>query len=270
MTPRELYVHRYPAAHPEGRPTLLFVHGAYSDGRMWMQRFVPWFQAAGFNCLAPDLSGHGRSAGRDGLDGFGLDDYVDDVAQVVATLDAPPVLIAHSMGTLVAQRLAERVPLAGMALLAPVPPTGTGGSASRLALTLPDFFVELPRAIAGSADQKTMEVMARVYFSPEMPPRETVQFLPLMQPESERAVLEMVTLPLRARVSRRPRLPVLVMGGSQDLVFPASMLCFTASAWHARQEVVPGAGHMLMLDPQWEDAAARLAAWLETLPGAAD
>ena len=267
MSSRQLYVHRYPAAHPEGRPTLLFVHGAYSDGRLWVEHFIPWFREAGYTCLAVDLSGHGRSEGRDDLDSLRLDDYVDDVAQVVATLRAPPVLIAHSMGSLVAQRYAQRAPLAGMALLAPVPPTGTGGSAGRLALMLPEFFEELPRAIAGSAGPRTLEVMARVYFSPEMPARETAHYLPLLQAESERAVLEMVALPLRG-LSNRPRLPVLVMGGSQDAVFPASMLCFTALPWRAQQDVVSGAGHMLMLDPQWEDAATRIAAWLETLPAA--
>jgi pimeloyl-ACP methyl ester carboxylesterase len=56
-----------------------------------------------------------------------------------------PVLVGHSMGTLVVQRYLAKAHAAGVALLAPVPPTGTGGSASRLALLQPDFFRSCPR-----------------------------------------------------------------------------------------------------------------------------
>ena len=67
---------------------------------------------------------------------------------------------------------------------------------------------------------------------------------------------------------RRPDIPALVMGGGEDAVFPASMLFFTALPWKARQVVIPRAGHMLMLDPQWPQAAAALGDWLDTLPDA--
>ncbi|NTV10355.1 MAG: alpha/beta hydrolase [Zoogloea sp.] len=138
------------------------------------------------------------------------------------------------------------------------------GSASRLAMFHPDFFAELPNAISGQATQRTMEVMAAVYFSPTMDSRDTLQYLPLLEPESVRAVTEMAALPFRL-ASRKPDIPVLVMGGSEDAVFSPSMLYFTAASWKARMEVVPGAGHMLMLDPQWRDAAGRIADWLASM-----
>jgi len=56
-----------------------------------------------------------------------------------------------------------------------------------------------------------------------------------------------------------------VMGGSEDQVFPASMLFFTALAWRAQSVTIERAGHMLMLDPQWPEAAAALADWLTTV-----
>ena len=106
--------------------------------------------------------------------------------------------------------------------------------------------------------------MASVYFSPSMAPEETVEYLPLIQPESEKAVAEMLTAPFR--IARgRARIPALVMGGSADQVFPASMLHFTAASWNAKTQIIDGAGHMLMLDPQWPDAAGKLHEWLEAL-----
>ena len=262
MKPRTINVHRYPAAHPEGRPPLLFVHGAYTDGRCWVQHFIPFFRDAGYDCYAIDLSGHGASSGHDTLDQFGLDDYVEDLAGVVDSLPAPPVLVAHSMGCVVVQRYLETGRAAAVAFLSPVPPTGTGGAASRLAMSNPEFFTELPKAVSGHATRKTLEVMGKVYFSPEMPPGDILQYLPIIQPESELAVTEMLTIAFRPS-RRRPAIPALVMGGAFDAVFPASMLYFTALSWRAATLVIPGAGHMLMLDPQWEDAAGKLLAWVE-------
>jgi pimeloyl-ACP methyl ester carboxylesterase len=102
-------------------------------------QFHSFLNAQGYDCYALDLSGHGASSGHEQLDEFGLADYTDDLTQAVAELPALPVLIGHSMGTLVAQRYLIDGKAAGVALLSPVPPTGTGGTASRLALTNPAF-----------------------------------------------------------------------------------------------------------------------------------
>jgi hypothetical protein len=101
----------------------------------------------GADCFALDLSGHGESAGVT-LDSFGLADYADDWP--VRSPSCRPNRC--SSGTPWARWWSSatwRGHAAGVALLAPVPPTGTGGSASRLALLQPDFFTELPKVIAG-------------------------------------------------------------------------------------------------------------------------
>lgn len=267
MSPRRLKIHRHPATHTTTRPPLLFVHGGYTNALCWEHNFIPYFNHRGHDAYALDLSGHGGSEGRERLDDFGLDDFADDLAQAVAELPATPVLIGHSMGTLVVQRYLARGQAAGVALLAPVPPTGTGGSAGRLALQQPDFFRELPNVVAGRPTEHTLRVMAAVYFSPDMPRQDVLQYMPMIQPESEQAIAEMVALPFTP-AGRRPDIPALVMGGREDAVFPASMLFFTALPWKARQVVIDGAGHMLMLDPQWPQAAAALGDWLDTIQSA--
>lgn len=269
MTNGNPTLHSFPAtgeAAP-GQPPLLFVHGAYVDASCWELNFIPYFQARGYDCHALDLSGHGAS-GRREVNGYGLDDYVADIAEAAADLPEAPVLISHSMGCVVTQRFLAKGQARAAAFLAPVPPTGTGGSAARLALSRPDFFQELPKAVSGHADAHTISMMAAVYFSPDMPAREIPKFLPMIQPESERAVLELVNLPFRPAY-HRPRIPVLAMNGGEDQVFPPGMLGFTAVPWNARSCVIPRAGHMLMLDPQWPEAAAAISDWLETLPPAA-
>ncbi len=59
----------------------------------------------------------------------------------------PPVLVGHSLGGLLAQRLLGRVPLRGLVMMASLPPEGLGMVGPRIAMTDAGFWVE---ALAGS------------------------------------------------------------------------------------------------------------------------
>src|ERR1700757_4716376 len=88
-------------------PTVVFLHGAGMDHTAWAQH-DRWFAHHGYNVLAPDLPGHGRSAGK----------LLATIAEMAdwtsALLDAAGVstarLIGHSMGSLVALEMAARHP----------------------------------------------------------------------------------------------------------------------------------------------------------------
>ncbi len=229
--------------------------------------FLPWFHARGYECHAIDLSGHGSKVhptDRGELDRFGLDDYVADVSSYIETMPKPPVLIGHSMGAIVVQRYLEQktARAAGLILLAPVPTTGLLGASLQLNLRQPDFLREAARAVRGQYTPNTVRVMREVYFSPDATDAEFAAFPPLVQDESTRAIAELMALPLSLPRRRLP-LPALVMGGSHDALFPANLLHFTASGWNAETIVIPRAGHMLMLDPQWPIVANTILDWLQ-------
>lgn len=258
-------LHTFPSADPGQHPPLLFVHGGYTHAACWRKHFIPYFRNAGYDCHALDLSGHGECEGHDRLNDFGLDDYARDLAEAAAVLEHPAVLIGHSMGALVVQRHLEQNAAAGVALLSPVPPSGTAGSAMRLAFSHPAFFNALTDVLSDKPARHSLEALAQVYFSPKIGIDEVANCLPMLQAESSRAVLEMLT-PAFWGAHHRQDIPALVMGGAEDAVFPASLLRFSAAPWNAQVEIIPDAGHMLMLDPQWEDAARRMRSWLEEIP----
>lgn len=258
---RKIQVHHYPSAAGAAREALLFVHGAYVDSRCWEYNFVPFFQRRGYDCFAVDLSGHGASEGKERIHEFGIDDYADDVANALQRIGRPATVVGHSMGARVLERFLERGLARSAVFLAPVPPTGTAGSAMQLALRHPSFFEALECAVNGRFSGGVAELMTKIYFSPDMSTAEALTFLPMVGTESDRAVAEMAVVRMGRPVGRG-KLPALVIGGSDDLVFPPSMLHFCALPWDADVYRVEGAGHMLMLDPQWELAARRMLAWL--------
>lgn len=258
-----LHLHRHRPAGP-ARGALLFIHGAYADSRYWHINFTPFFQRAGYDCHSLDLSGHGQSAGRERLDEFGIDDYAADVAHAVAQIGEPVVLIGHSMGALVAQRYLEKASARAAIFLAPVPPLGTAGSAANLAFHHPQFFQALEATLKGQHTPDSNAMLAKIYFSPDSSGEEILDFLPLIGPESHRAVTEMALLYLRP-VTRRARLPVLVVGGEEDRVFPANQLMFSAVSWQGELARIPGAGHMLPLDDHWQTTAQHMLDWMSAL-----
>ena len=131
---------RLPATESR-KPPLLFVHGGYCDAWFWEPYFLPWFAARGYAAYALSLRGHGASGGGDTLFIAGLADYEADVEHVAGTLNVPPILIGHSMGAAIVERIVAKRPVRGAALLAPMPPAGLlpiASAARRVASRLPD------------------------------------------------------------------------------------------------------------------------------------
>jgi pimeloyl-ACP methyl ester carboxylesterase len=88
-------------------PVIVLLHGAGFDHTTWALH-SRWFAHHGFGVLAPDLPGHGRS------DGEALSTIADMADWTAALLDAAGVskakLVGHSMGSLIALETAARHP----------------------------------------------------------------------------------------------------------------------------------------------------------------
>jgi pimeloyl-ACP methyl ester carboxylesterase len=89
----------------EGAPPFVFVHGFACAHEDWQAQIEHFSKA--HRVLACDLRGHGRTPGA--ASECSIERYGADVAELVRTLDAPAVLVGHSMGcrvVLEANRLA--------------------------------------------------------------------------------------------------------------------------------------------------------------------
>ncbi|BCW43843.1 alpha/beta fold hydrolase [Arthrobacter sp. StoSoilB5] len=107
-----------------GDVAVLFIHGFLDDQSVW-DDVVSELATANAQFLRLDLAGMGDRSGDEGP--YSLERYADDVARVVAGLDRPVVVVAQSMGTLVAELVAVRHPgkVVGAVFVTPVPLAGT-------------------------------------------------------------------------------------------------------------------------------------------------
>lgn len=101
---RRLCLHDWPL--PGARAGVLLVHGLGEHAGRY-GALAAWLNARGYAVRSYDQRGHGRSPGQRGALSRPLE-LLDDLAQVygrfAATLEAPPLLLGHSMGGLVALR----------------------------------------------------------------------------------------------------------------------------------------------------------------------
>lgn len=81
-----------------GAPPAVLLHGGGQTRRSW-DATIDTLVESGWRTVALDMRGHGESDWAPDAD-YSLDAQVADLAAVVATLEAPPVLIGASMGGL--------------------------------------------------------------------------------------------------------------------------------------------------------------------------
>jgi pimeloyl-ACP methyl ester carboxylesterase len=104
--PYETYAYTGGKTFDAAKPTLVFIHGVLNDHSVWILQ-TRYLAHHGFNVLAVDLPGHGRSSGE-------APASVEEAADFIAALlDAAGVtqagLIGHSWGSLIALETASRL-----------------------------------------------------------------------------------------------------------------------------------------------------------------
>jgi len=93
-------------AHNKQQPSLVFVHGAGMDHTIWVL-FNRYFARAGFNTLAIDLPGHGKSSGQPLSEVEELACWLEKLINETGLENIS--LIGHSLGSLIALETASKL-----------------------------------------------------------------------------------------------------------------------------------------------------------------
>jgi non-heme chloroperoxidase len=244
-------------------PTVVMIHGAFCGG--WV--FEAWrarFAAAGYRVLTPTLRYHESGEQPRALGSTSVLDYAKDLEALIDTLDAPPILIGHSMGGLLAQMLAARRSVAALVLLAPSAPWGV--------LPSTPFEVISAQALYMAGDFWRKRLRPEKWIAAanalDMVPDHDEVFAHFVS-ESGQATFEIMhwALDLQRATqvdARRVTCPILCISGARDRVNPPATVRRIAQRYDGRVvfEELKNHSHWLIGEPGWEEIADRSLEWL--------
>jgi pimeloyl-ACP methyl ester carboxylesterase len=261
---------------PAPRP-VLFLHGLWLHASSW-QPWVETFDAAGYTSSAPGWPGDSDTVEAtreqpEKIAGHGIDDVVEHFAGIIASADAPPVLIGHSFGGLLVQKLlGQGLGCAGIAIDAapikgvrPVPL-----SALRAAFPVLKNPANSSRAVSLTQSQ------FRYAFGNALAPEESDALyerwtIPAPGKPLFQAATANLTRHSEASVATgtAARGPLLMILGGRDHTVPAAVVRSARKQYRhsdATTELLefPDRGHSLVIDSGWAEIANACLSWLRT------
>jgi 3-oxoadipate enol-lactonase len=238
---------------PADGPPVLFANSLGTDLRLW-DKVLPLLPDD-LRVLRYDKRGHGLSGGT----GETLDDHVADAIAVIEHVALRPVVfVGLSIGGLIGQRLAQLRPDLVRALV-------LSNTAARMG-TAQTWQARIDAIAAGGLDSIADAVMER-WFAPAFRARPELHLWRTMLARSPApgyvAACRALAAADQTQATRRLRLPVLAIAGTQDGASPPDLVRATAdlipgAAFHE----IAGAGHLPPVEAP--DAwAARVAPFLK-------
>ncbi|MHB9880924.1 alpha/beta hydrolase [Pacificimonas sp. ICDLI1SI03] len=258
------------------KPPLFFVHGMWATPKMW-DEMAAHFRARGHVVHTPALPFHERDAQGPIPDpllaSVSIGDYVDSLVAAARDVGEAPVIIGHSMGGMLAQRLAEEIGARGLVLLSPAPTAST----SRIALAPLRTTFGVTKNVRGKwwkSPTLIDEEHARWGIFNEVPEDDIRQALEEMVWDSGR-VLYQISMPFtdQAKGSAveydRLGMPALVMVGDRDRITPVAIARATARSLRGEVDYVEldGVGHWLFHQPVADKVMQRMEEFLTRFDG---
>lgn len=244
-------------ADSDAKPPILFLHGVFGRPAL-LAPWIRFFEAAGYECHAPALPGRDPSDD-DVLARTGIQDCYEVALAAFDQLPEPPVVVGHSMGGLLTQKIAAaRTPRAAV-LLTSIPP-GTLWPQLR---PLPHLFPLMPKILAGKPFLPSPRTMREVPLN-TLPPAEQTELIPQLVRDSGRVFREMSTgAPVTKVDAGKVTCPVLCVSAGADRNVAQWISRRIAARYGAEQQVHPDKPHWIIAQSALDEVAPPVLAWLE-------
>ncbi|MET9271405.1 alpha/beta hydrolase [Kribbella sp. NPDC003557] len=255
--------------------SVLFIHGLWLHATSW----EPWlarFRDEGYDAQAPGWPGDGETVEEsrrtpEAIADHGIDQVVAHFAGIIDELPEPPILIGHSFGGMIAQKLlgqnrakaAIAIDAAQIKGVLPVP-------LSALRATLPVFKnpANKHRAVSLTVEQ------FKFAFGNAVSDEESAQLHSRWTiPAPGRPLFEAASAnftphsPAEVDTANQDRGPLLLIASGKDHTVPESVTRATLKQYRHSDAVTelktfPDRGHSLVIDAGWGEVAETCLAWL--------
>ena len=258
---------------------IVFIHGAWVTSLSW-ENFISYFEGKGYKCIAPEWPYRDASVQElkentpAELAEIGALELTDHYETIIRAMDEAPILIGHSLGGLIVQKLLDRgVGLAGIGLDSVAPEGVIGVDWTVLKANSSVLFKWM-----GWEKVQTMTLAEFQYaFANDFPQDQQENFYErYVVPESGRVFFQIAFAQLdphhatRVDFKNNERSPLLLIAGEKDHLVPAHVTKSNFEHYKhstAKTDFVEFAGrtHLLMAQKGWEEIAAYIDSWVAQL-----
>lgn len=247
--------------------TILMIHGMSGGGWCW-ENFKKFFTKNNYNCITPTLRYHDaelQEPSHKNLGTTSLLDYVEDLEKRILQSKSSPILIGHSMGGLIAQKLCSNISVKAVVLLAPAPPYGI--------FTLNFSMIKAFKSVLGwnfwrkPIRQNYEEaVYSALHLLPE---EERKKIYKKSVYESGKVIFEMGCWFLDFKKATKVEetkinAPMVIISGSKDRIIPPSLAKKIYKKYQSISEYkeFPQHAHWLLGEPTWRKVAEYIEKWI--------
>lgn len=256
-------------------PTVMFIHGLWMHPSTW----EPWAQTFadyGYRTIAPGWPGDAATVGEsrehpEDIAGHGIDEITEHYAKVIGDLDSPPIVVGHSFGGLIAQKLLGQQLAAAAIAIDPAQPKGV------LKLPLVQLRSVFPvlsnpanyrKAYSHSRDSFHKSFASAVTKSESDALFERYVIPAPGQPLFEAALANFNRHSPASVDFDAERGPLLMIGGGKDRTVPKASSDSSFKMYHKaptvnEYKVFDDRGHSLTIDHGWPEIASYSLAWLD-------
>ncbi|WNJ18010.1 alpha/beta hydrolase [Pontibacter sp. G13] len=259
--------------------TVVFIHGLFMNNHTW-DGWKVLFEQSGYTCYAP---AHPKHAGQPaalranppkGLADIQFQDWLSQLEAFIDSLPEKPILVGHSFGGLTAQKLVASGRAEAAILISSAPPKG-------ISTFKWDFIranLKVINPFKGKSIFNPQEAEYKRWFhfaitNTLSKGESDALFDQFAVPES-RETPRAATQDIASIDTATPHVPLLFVGGLEDVIVPNVLLQKTVDAYTDPNSIVDstfyaGKDHFICGAPGWQEVAENCLNWLsKVLPEA--
>ncbi|MCI4647239.1 alpha/beta hydrolase [Phaeodactylibacter sp.] len=249
--------------------SIVFIHGLFLNSGSWAE-WKSFFEEKGYTTYAPSYLGHEgdpaklREKAPESLGQLTFSEVVDQMEAFIKTLPEKPILVGHSMGALVAQKLVEKELAEAAVIISSAPPQGV----ITTKLSFAKSNLGLLNPFKGNSVHYPTKKWFHYAFTNTLSREESDRiFEQYVVPESRNIPRE--TLKKAGKIDfKKPHVPMLFLSAEKDHIIPASLNSknfkrYKDSNSIREHKIFEGKDHHFIVGSEhWKEVATYVHSWI--------
>lgn len=249
--------------------TIVLIHGLFVNNTSWKE-WKTYFENQGYTVHTPSNPGHAGNPVElkrnipSELRTVSFEQTLNNLVKFIDTLPEKPIVVGHSFGGLLVQKLIELNKAVAGVSIDGAPPKNVMAPLSTIKIVWPVFnFFKGNNPYLGTKDW-----YHRAFFNNYSREESDKLYETVAAPESRRLARDPLLKSIGNVDFKKAHNPLLFIGGANDAIFPADFTAKIANSYKDKNSVLDlkifeGRSHFICGEKGWEEVAEYVLNWIK-------